>query len=107
MPGGETIGRATQYRVPSIGELVKDWALRLVCAKFEHRWRDSGHLPYGKREWCERCESNRITLEDGEVFEATAMQVVAADVEFAEALYEARWGAPPRRKMRHGEWPAL
>lgn len=93
--------------LPTVRETIQDAALRWVCSKRGHRWRLYSQLPYGHRDYCTCCDSNRIVFDDGGIIEATKLQLAAADVEFGEALYEARWGEPPRRKMRHGEWPAV
>lgn len=110
MPGGDTIQQAVIVQ-PTIRTLLADAALRGLCKRLGHRWREYKRpnyagLPFGKREWCERCKTNRITFPDGEVVEASAPEIVAGETRFAEALYEARWGEPPRRKLRIGEWPA-
>lgn len=108
MPGGDTITQAFR-REPRIGELLLDFAMRAICKRLGgHAWMPYGRpLPFGKREYCRRCRSNRVVLTaDGSEHVATAMQVVAADTAFAEVLYEARWGEPPRHPIRLGEWPA-
>lgn len=107
--GGDTITHAPQRRNPMIRELLWDYLMRMLCERLEHRWTPFGRkLPFGTREYCDRCGTNRITFDaDGEQVYATAMELIAADTRFGEALYEARWGDPPRRKLRVGEWPAL
>lgn len=105
MPGGDTITRA-EVRVPALRELLADLLLRAICAQFGHRWHGYARLPYGERQWCLRCETGRIVLEDGETVEATKPQILAGDTRFGTALYEARWGEPPRRPLVTGEWPA-
>jgi hypothetical protein len=107
MPGGDTLTRV-QVRVPTVREHLADVLLRAVCSRRGHRWQPYGReLPFGKREWCGCCESNRITLSDGAMVEASKVQVIACHPPFAEALYEARWGEPPRRALVTGDWPAL
>lgn len=106
MPGGDPIIRVVVQR-PQRRELALELLLRAVCARFGHIWRPMGRpLRYGRREFCARCSTNRITLADGEEVEATGSAVKMADPRFAEALYEARWGDPPHRVLQRGEWPA-
>jgi hypothetical protein len=103
--GGDTIGRAVVVK-PTVRATLADFVVRMICARWDHRWRLWAEFPHGKRLLCERCLSNRIEFPDGETVEATKLEIGAGDVRFGEALYEARWGEPPRQKMRVGEWPA-
>jgi hypothetical protein len=111
MPGGDTIMQA-HNELPTLWDLLRDAGMRAICARWGHRWSEYkrpgyGSLPYGKREWCQRCLSQSITFPDGERVQTSAPELKAGtDIAFKEALYEARWGEPPRRRMTIGEWPA-
>lgn len=101
----DTIMQGRVERVP-MREVLWDALLRAICRRWDHRWRLYGKLPFGRRELCDRCATNRVVFADGDTVEASAVAIRGGDVEFAEALYIARWGDVPRRKMRPGEWPA-
>jgi len=77
----------------------------IVCAlRRDHVWRDfcpRGTLKHGHREWCLCCHSNRVSLDSGEVVVASSTELDS--VRFQSALYEARWGEPPRRPLNVGE----
>ncbi len=89
--------------------------MRAVCERRGHHWLLYGqplgregewNLPFGRREYCTRCMSNRVTLKDGFTMEATKAELAAAEPRFAETLYEARWGERPKQALWRGEWPA-
>lgn len=103
----DTITTAPVITLP-IGHAVANALLQAICRRRGHRWRDfGGPLPHGQRRYCVKCESQMVELADGGSIVCTKAELLAREPTFAEALYLARWGEPPRRRMRRGEWPAV
>lgn len=59
-------------------------------------------LRYGDRFYCTCCEAGRVVFRDGREVVASAADVRRESPEWGEAMYEARWGDPPSRKMTMG-----
>jgi hypothetical protein len=96
-------------RVPVISPSIPSqlWMvfMEAVCKRYGHNWRPYGKpLRFGHREYCVRCLRQAVELADGRV-ECSKADVMAADPDLAEALYQARWGELPRQRLTRGEWP--
>jgi hypothetical protein len=100
---------------------VIDQVTAVVCARFGHRWlayelrgQPDPLMRWAEREFCNRCESNRLLFKDtrdgvhnGEVLVCTAVDVRRLSPAWLEGLYRARWGEyPARRVVVGGEFPA-
>lgn len=83
---------------------------RALCAWRDHRWRPytlergrkDPYMRYAVREFCERCEANRLTFEDRSEAVFDRDDVVRLAPAWLEALYRARWGEWPRRRVTMG-----
>jgi hypothetical protein len=115
MAGGDTL-----TRVPVVTMRLRDqlWnaVMAAICARRGHAWRMYGkpidakgerNLPFGRRDYCTRCESTRVTFRvDDQVEVFSKAELLAAEPKLAEALYEARWGERPKQKLWRGQFPA-
>jgi hypothetical protein len=81
----------------------------LVCAWRGHRWLAFGEhetLRYAERDYCSRCEANRLRFGDGDVLVVRRADVVVLSPAWLEGLYRARWGEYPRQRVvRGGAFP--
>jgi hypothetical protein len=80
--------------------------LEFVCRKRGHRWERYAVLKHGRRDYCLCCHGGRAVVRGEVIAEWSFAEQLAADPKVAEALYEVRWGEPPRRRLKRGEWPA-
>lgn len=88
-----------------IGDAIVDAFARSLCAAHEHRWLSHVEHPtmrYARRFYCRRCLRNRLEFQWGEVREFSAQDVERLAPAWLEALYEARWGEPPRQRVDSG-----
>lgn len=91
-----------------------------ICGRFGHRWlayelrgQPDRLMRWADREFCNRCESNRLLFKDtqdgphnGEVLVCTSSDVRRLAPAWLEGLYRARWGDYPRQRVIiGGEFP--